>query len=52
MSKTLRPFAKPEELILALVTEYGRITRLEAADLCRLGSYQVSRLLQLPAAGH
>ncbi len=35
-----------EQMILQYARAHGRITRREAADLCRVGSYQASRLLK------
>jgi len=34
-----------EQMVLQYVEKHGRITRREAADLCRIGSYQANRLL-------
>lgn len=35
-----------EQLVLQYVQKHGRITRREAAELCRLSPYQASRVLQ------
>jgi ATP-dependent DNA helicase RecG len=35
-----------EQMILQYVRAHGRITRREAADLCRIGPYQATRVLQ------
>ncbi|MFB6261256.1 MAG: DNA glycosylase AlkZ-like family protein, partial [Thiohalorhabdaceae bacterium] len=35
-----------DEMVLKYVREHGRITRREAADLCRLGPRQAGKLLQ------
>lgn len=34
-----------EQMVLQYVEKHGRITRREAAELCRIGSHQASRLL-------
>lgn len=34
-----------EQMVLQYVEKHGRITRREAANLCRIGSYQANRLL-------
>lgn len=34
-----------EQMVLQYVEKYGRITRREAAELCRIGPYQATRLL-------
>ncbi|MDZ7372273.1 MAG: putative DNA binding domain-containing protein [candidate division KSB1 bacterium] len=34
-----------EQMVLQYVTKHGRITRRDAAELCRLGPYQATRLL-------
>ena len=34
-----------EQMVLQYVEKHGRITRSEAAELCRLGSHQTTRLL-------
>ncbi|MFO0754577.1 MAG: ATP-binding protein [Thermodesulfovibrionales bacterium] len=34
-----------EQMVLQYVEKHGRITRKEAADLCRIGPYQATRLL-------
>jgi ATP-dependent DNA helicase RecG len=34
-----------EQMVLQYAEKYGRITRKEAAELCRIGPYQASRLL-------
>ncbi|GAB6050619.1 ATP-binding protein [Hydrogenophilus islandicus] len=34
-----------EQMVLQYVEEHGRITRREAAELCRIGPYQATRLL-------
>ncbi|WP_245971577.1 ATP-binding protein [Calidithermus terrae] len=34
-----------EQMVLQYVEKHGRITRREAADLCKLGPYQATRLL-------
>ncbi len=36
-----------EQMILDYVRAHGRITRREAAELCRIGPYQATRLLKL-----
>ena len=38
--------AQMEQMVLQYVHAHGRITRREAADLCRIGPYQATRLLQ------
>lgn len=38
--------AQMEQMIVQYVRAHGRITRREVADLCRLGPYQATRLLQ------
>ena len=35
-----------EQMILQYVSKYNRITRKEACELCRIGTYQASRFLQ------
>lgn len=35
-----------QQMVLQYVDSHGRITRREAAELCRIGSYQASRLLK------
>ena len=35
-----------EQLIIQYVRAHGRSTRREAADLCRIGPYQATRMLQ------
>jgi len=35
-----------EQMILQYVRKYGRITRRETCELCRIGPYQASRFLQ------
>lgn len=39
-------FSMPEQKILAHVSKYGRITRQEAATLCRIDLWKASRLLR------
>ena len=34
-----------EQMVLQYVEKHGRITRREAAELCRIGPYQATRLL-------
>src|SRR5947207_12255970 len=40
-----------EQMVLQYVEKYGRITRQQAAELCRINSRQAARLLAKLAAG-
>jgi ATP-dependent DNA helicase RecG len=41
-----------EQMVLQYARQHGQITRREAADLCRIGAWQASRLLAKVAAEH